>query len=193
MKSCGRQRAGGYETVAVVALSVLLTTLVPSIGLAQEEEPAFTPALFVLGSSTNDELRRGGAPGADSSLFAELEIPFTFRGPRWTGGLSLNPAWRKQRELAELDSFDSSIDGWLSGSLSPRTRLDVNAAFVRSAQPTALDRADIVTPRSDRVRGAASARLDHELNRVGDRVTVQAGAGRGSSDSLRRAGSIGSC
>lgn len=153
------------------AASVLFVTMaVPGSLAAQEAEPAFTPTLFVVGSTTNNEFRTVDGPVGDSSLYAEMELPFTFSGPRWSGGFSFNPAWRKQRSLEGIDDFDSSVNGWLRGDLSPRTRLALRVGVARSAQLTGLDRADLVTSRADRVRSRASAALTHRLNTVGDTV-----------------------
>lgn len=160
--------------VAVALVLVLLATPAPARAQsAESREPVFTPTLFVLGSTTDNELRTSTGTLGDSSLYAEVELPFTFRSPRWTGGASFNPAWRKHRDLSALDDFEGSLDGWLSGALSPRTRLAVNLSAVRTAQLSALDEVDLITPRSDRVRGRASAALTHVLNPAGDSINAR--------------------
>ncbi len=71
---------------ALVAAALLTSVaLASATAVAQEQgEPAFTPTLFVLGSTTNNEFRSSGEPVGDSALYAEVELPVTFRGPRWS-------------------------------------------------------------------------------------------------------------
>lgn len=166
-------RTSTFRMAAFALLSAGLV-LAPNAAAQEQGEPEFTPTLFLVGSTTNNEFRTGGDTVGDSSLYAELELPFTFNGPRWSGGFSLNPAWRKQRQLNGIDDFDSSLDGWLRGDLSPRTRVAFNVGVARSAQLTGLDSPDLVTSRADRVRSRASIALTHTLNLAGDTIDARA-------------------
>lgn len=161
----------------LLAAALIVATLVPATAGAQDRvvtgEPAtsyFTPTLFLMGTTTNNELRDVATPVQASSLYSEAELPFSFRGPRLSGGFSINPAWRQYRdpELQELNQFEAGLSGWLTGSLGPRTRLNIVVGGAYTTQLTALDSGDIITPRTQRTRSRGSASLSHRLNARGD-------------------------
>lgn len=161
----------------LLAVALTLAILVPATAWAQDRvvtgEPAttyFTPTLFLMGTTTNNELRDAGTPVSASSLYSEAELPFAFRGPRLSGGFSINPAWRQYQdpELSELNQFEAGLSGWVTGSLGPRTRLSIVVGGAYTTQLTALDAADIITPRTRRTRSRGSASLSHRLNSRGD-------------------------
>jgi len=156
---------------ALLVIATLLPT--PAMaqdlgGTAQQATTQFTPTLFIVGSTTNNELRDVNNPVAESSFYSEADLPFVFRGKRMSGGFSINPAWRQYRELEELNQFEAGVSGWLSGELGPRTQLNMVVGGAYSSQLTALDTADIITPRTRRTRSRGSASIQHRLNSRGD-------------------------
>jgi hypothetical protein len=162
----------------VPAALVVAMLLIPAAAAAQDvtdrSSTTFTPTLFVMGSFTNNELRSAVDPISASSIYSEAELPFVFRGKRWSGGFSVNPAWRKYSELDQLNQFETSLSGWLDGRLGQRTRLRVLMGGAHTSQLTALDVADIITPRTKRNRARGSASLQHLLNPRGDTLDLAA-------------------
>lgn len=161
-----------------LAMILIVLAAAPTMALGQQEETAsravFTPTLFLLASNSNNEYRTVSAPIGDSSLYSELELPFVFRGPRWNGGFSLNPAWRQYQDLDALDQLETSVSGWASGSLSQRTTMRFVAAGVYSPQLTGLDGPDIIAPRAQRFRSQGLVGLRHRLSPVGDALDFEA-------------------
>jgi len=159
----------------MLASTLTAGTMIVAPVAAQETLPGqsgFTPALFVVGSFSNNEYRTATDPVSDSSLYTELELPFSFSGPRWTGAFSINPAWRKYRDLESLDQFETAVNGYVTGRLSQRTTLRIVVGAAHSPQITGLDGTDIITPRTNRLRARGLVSLRHRVNSAGDAFDI---------------------
>ena len=124
--------------------------------------PSFTPALFMLATTTDNAFRTVD-PVSDSSLFWLAELPLSYRARRWQGSLRYRPGLRRHRDLPSLDRFDSSSDVALRADLDSRTRLSFRADTSRTSDLIGLAQPDIVAPRTDRFQADGEIRLDRQL------------------------------
>lgn len=156
--------------VAAVALACGLAGASPL--LAQQQNagggtdagaPTFTPSVSLMGSLENNPQRVAGQSGQVNFYAAAAELPFVFRGPRWTLQVAYRPGYQYYREDDSLTNFDHAGTFALRGALSPRTTVRIEGDAYLSNELQGLDATEIVTPRTRQARGEVDAVLTQQL------------------------------
>ncbi len=140
------------------------STSSPQAGTLQvDNRSTFAPALTILGSLTSNPLRLAGDPRESGVLAVSADLPFQFRGPRWSADLSYSPGYQRYNDSQIASNFEQSGRVSIVGELSPRTRFLLNGDAYVSNELRGLDATEIVVPRSRQARADVDAALQHQL------------------------------
>lgn len=158
----------GFVAVAALALA----TVVSEPARAQGQGPntgrfQFLPSVSFMVSAANNPLVLPGSSVGANSLAIQGDLPFQFRGQRWSGRLSLQPGYQKYREDSTLDSLQNAVTLAVDGQLSQRTSLQIDADVVRGDDLRSQLGSDVILPRSLQVRATGAVTLVHQLSRRG--------------------------
>ncbi len=128
-----------------------------------EGRSTFAPSLTLLGSLSSNPLRLVGDPRESGFVAVSADLPFQFRGPRWSADFSYTPGHQRYNDSQVTGSFEQSGSIGIVGRLSPRTRLVLNGDSYISSELRGLDATEIVVPRSRQARADVDAALVHQL------------------------------